>query len=167
MNRLGVAGAALLSPQSFIYWLSWWWSVKISSKHCQSKTCRARELKFERMLIPNYVSCVTCHASHVMRHVSFISSHKSTKKIKSPFKKSSQSGGASQWRVCWSWGLPCLVSKQEPGWTWHIGNPIESIIRKTISYHFWLFGLFLDHFDPFKTKKKFFLVKNKKLIVKK
>ena len=38
---------------------------QISSKHCQSKKGRARELNFERMDIPHHVSHVTCHASRV------------------------------------------------------------------------------------------------------
>ena len=45
INRPGVAGAVLQSPLSLINSLSDP-SVKISSKHSQSQTGRARELKF-------------------------------------------------------------------------------------------------------------------------
>ena len=30
----------------------------------------------------------------------------------------------------------CSAYIQEPGWTWYIGHPIESIMRKTILDHF-------------------------------
>ena len=82
--------------------------VQISSKHCQSQTGRARELKLWDSVHPTL--CVTCHRSPV------------TCKKKSfsfflllfiPFflslNKNGPSGGASRWRVCYQWGLPCLV----------------------------------------------------------
>ena len=49
--------------------------VQISSKHCQSRTGRARELKFWENVHPTlcvmcHVSCVTCHVSTVRCHLS-------------------------------------------------------------------------------------------------
>ena len=66
-NWPGVAGAVLQSPP----WLINWFSdplVQISSKHCQSKTWRARELKFGENVHPTL--CVMCRVSRVMCHVS-------------------------------------------------------------------------------------------------
>ena len=47
--------------------------VQISSKHCQSQTGRARELKFSENVHPTL--CVTCHTSHVTCHVSYVTCH--------------------------------------------------------------------------------------------
>ena len=44
------------------------------------------------------------------------------------------------------WGLS--LNKQEPGWTWYIGHPIEFSIRIIILDHF---GPILDNFGPFRT----------------
>ena len=105
-NRPGVAGAVLQSPPSIIDWLIEWLSdplVKISSKHSQSQTGRARVLKFWENVHPTlyfmcHMSPVNCHVSCVTYHMYFLS-----------FKKIGQRGGASQWRVCYQHGLPCLV----------------------------------------------------------
>ena len=51
------------------------------------------------MFIPHYVLRVTCHLSHVTCQMLFFLS----------WKKIGQIGGASRWRVCYQWGLPCLV----------------------------------------------------------
>ena len=55
---------------------------------------------------------------------------------------------------------PALSStKQEPGWTWYIGHPIEFIIRINCWTIFWLFGQFwtiLNHLD----QTQFLLWKN-------
>ena len=63
-NRPGVAGDVLQSPplliDSIFHPL-----VQISSKHCQSQTGRARELKFLENGHPTL--CVTCHMSHVKK----------------------------------------------------------------------------------------------------
>ena len=64
-NRPGVSGAvlrhSLINP--FIHLL-----VQISSKHCQSRTGGARELKLWENVHPTL--CVMCHKSHVTCHVS-------------------------------------------------------------------------------------------------
>ena len=69
VNRPGVAGAVLQSPPSFIYSLTDP-LVQISSKHCQSQTGRARELKLWEnvhlaLCVMHHVSRVTCHVSPV------------------------------------------------------------------------------------------------------
>ena len=66
-NRPGVAGAFLQSPPLLIHWLSDPF-VQISSKHCQSQTRRARELKFWEFI--HLSPCVTYHMSHVRCQVS-------------------------------------------------------------------------------------------------
>ena len=76
INRPGVAGAVLQSPMSIDY-ISDWVSnplVKIFSKHSQSQSGRARELKFWENVHPTlyvmcHVSCVTCHVSRHLSHV--------------------------------------------------------------------------------------------------
>ena len=71
-NRPDVAGAVLQSPRSLIDSLSDP-LVQISSKHCQSQTGRAWELKFWENVHPTCVMCqvshVTCHMWHVMCHL--------------------------------------------------------------------------------------------------
>ena len=84
-NRPGVAGAVLQTPSWFIHWVSHL-LFKISSKHSQFQTERARELIFWENVHPTiyfmcHVSYVTCHMSHV----------------------------TCQWRVCYQRGLPLLV----------------------------------------------------------
>ena len=91
--------------------------VQISSKHCQSQTGRARELKFWENLHPT--QCVLCHVSHVMCHLSHVTchlshvtchmSHVTCQSYLYHFKKIGQSGGASWWRVCYQRSLPRLV----------------------------------------------------------
>ena len=93
-KRPGVAGAVLQSPPSF-NWVSNP-SVQISSKHCQSQTGKARQLKFFENVHPRYVSCVLCHVSCVTCHVSPVTCHMSH-------------GGASWWRVSYQQGLPLLL----------------------------------------------------------
>ena len=96
--------------------------MEIYSKHCQSQTGRARELKFERMFIPHYVSGVRCHVSRVMCHVSPVMCHMSPVTChffcirKISFTKIGQSGGASRWRVCYQRGLPRLVLLDMSQW---------------------------------------------------
>ena len=50
-----------------------------SSKYHNTKTVRARKLKFfKRMFISHKVSCVTCHMSRVMCHMSTVTCHRSS-----------------------------------------------------------------------------------------
>ena len=69
-----------------------------------------------------HVSCVMCHVSHVTCHVSHVTCPKKIgnifviKKINKQINKKNrsqnkiwQSGGASQWRVCYQRGIPRLV----------------------------------------------------------
>ena len=66
------------------------------------------------MLTPHHVSRVMCHMSPITCHLSFVTCQLSPvachmfcffyKK-----KKNLQSAGASQWRVCYQQGLPCLA----------------------------------------------------------
>ena len=67
INRPGVAGAVLQSPSSLTDSLTHPF-VKISSKHSQSQTERARELKFSENVHPTI--CVMSQISLVMYHVS-------------------------------------------------------------------------------------------------
>ena len=71
--------------------------MEIYSKYYNSQTVRARELKFGvNVHLPK---CVTSHVSHVMCHMSHVTCNIFF----------GQKGGASQWRVCYQWGLPRLV----------------------------------------------------------
>ena len=66
-----------------------------------------------------HVSCVMCHVSRVKCHLSPVTCHMSKQfffltfklllLIFFTYKKNGQSGGASQWRVCYQRGLPRLV----------------------------------------------------------
>ena len=71
--------------------------MEISSNHHNFQTVRARDLKFWHNV--HHPICVMCHMSRVTCHMSCVTCHK--KKI--------QSGGASQLRVCYHRGQPCLV----------------------------------------------------------
>ena len=55
------------------------------------------------------MSHVTFHVSHVTCHVSYVTCHLSHVTFHFIFLFLSQSGGASQWRLCYHWGLPRLV----------------------------------------------------------
>ena len=82
-NRPGVARAVLQSPPWLINSVTHP-LVKISSKHSQSQTGRARVLKFWENVHPTlcvtcHVSCVTCHLSHVTCHMSPVTCHTSKK----------------------------------------------------------------------------------------
>ena len=92
--------------------------LKISLKHCQSQTGRAKKLKFWENVHPT--TCVMCHMSYVTCHVSRITCHVSNVFSFSfsfffsfflffYLKKIGQCGGASRWRVCCQRGLPRLV----------------------------------------------------------
>ena len=75
-NRPGVAGAVLQSPPLLINSLTDSLTdplVQISSKHCQSQTRRARELKFVENVHPTL--CVMCHVSPVTSHLSLVTCH--------------------------------------------------------------------------------------------
>ena len=78
-NRPGIAGDVLQSPSSLINSLINSLLdplVQISSKHCQSQTGRARELKFfKRMFIPHLASHVSCQLSRVTCHMSPATCH--------------------------------------------------------------------------------------------
>ena len=86
-NRPGVAGAVLQTAWSFNQVTNRWF-VEINSKHCQSQTRRARELKFWENVHPTlcgmhhvshvtcHESCVTSHVPPVLRHVSPVSCQK-------------------------------------------------------------------------------------------
>ena len=56
-----------------------------------------------------HMSRVPCLVSHVMRHMSHFFSFFSFR----------QSGEAYQWRVCYQWGLPCLVFLWWRKQIWH------------------------------------------------
>ena len=68
------------STNSFVINKGKWWCVDIYSKHCQSQTGQARELKFWENVHPTlcvmfYVSRVTRHLSPVTCHRSFVPCH--------------------------------------------------------------------------------------------
>ena len=83
------------------------WFGKISSLNLNSQIIGTKELKFwEKVdllpLVTCQVSHVTCHMSHVACHMSFFFW---------------QSGEASQWRLCYHWGLPRLVFSANYGYS--------------------------------------------------
>jgi hypothetical protein len=80
--------------------------VEISSKHCQSQTERARELKFWENVHPTL--CVTCHVSRVTCQMSPVKCHFFFFFF-CTLTKIGQSGGATRRRVCYQRGLPRLV----------------------------------------------------------
>ena len=89
---------------SFIHWLPDWCFSSKFSRHLESQTVWARDLKFcENVHFPPFVtchmSCVTCHVCLVTcrAHIYF-----------SFFRKI---GEPSQWWICYQWDLPCLVIK--------------------------------------------------------
>ena len=105
VNRPAVAGALLQTASSLIdfKWLTEWSFSSQSSRYHKSLTLRARELDFlENVHPPQYATChlslVTCHVSHARCHMLCVTSE-----------VAGVSGGASWWRVCYQWGLPCLV----------------------------------------------------------
>ena len=125
-NRLGVAWAVLQSPPSLINSIIHSFIhpfVKIYSKHSQSQTGRARELKFWENVHPTIcvmclVSYLTCYGSHVMCHLSYVTCYMSNffftfflikKKSQKNHKKMGQCGEASRWKVSYQRGLPYLV----------------------------------------------------------
>ena len=96
--------------------------VQISPIHCQSKTRRARGLKLGENVHPT--QCVRCQVSRVMCDMSPVTCHLSQATCQKKnylfylkkiyiyihiLDKIGHSGGASQWRVCYQRGLPCLV----------------------------------------------------------
>ena len=89
--------------------------ILICSIDCYSQTIRARELKFLENVHPT--PCVMCHMSGVMCHLSpvtcltyFFVLHLLYIYIFFFYLKNFlQCGGASRRRVCYQWGLPCLV----------------------------------------------------------
>ena len=93
---------------SFIYWLSDRLD-EISSKHRQSQTGRARELKFWENV--HLILCVTCHMSSVtyQKKITFVFNNNKKKIKKISLKNIGHSGGASRSRVCYQRGLPLLV----------------------------------------------------------
>ena len=114
INRPSVTGAVLQTGS----WLS------------RSVSENMREFSSHTMC---HVSRVTCHVSCLMCHLSPVTCHMSkcmyiiyfyflyiTKKniILFIFKKIGQRGGASRWRVCYQWGLPCLVSSIIKKYSW-------------------------------------------------
>ena len=85
-----------------------------SSKHHNSQTIRARDLKFwhndhHPLCVLCHMSCVMCHVSHVTCHMSHVACHVSFVTTTKKMKKNGQSGGASRSRVCYERGLPRLV----------------------------------------------------------
>ena len=73
INRPGVARAVLQTTFSLINWLSHSSFSSRSSKHYNSQTVRARELKFWENIHPT--PCVMCHVSCVMCHMLFVTCH--------------------------------------------------------------------------------------------
>ena len=82
--------------------------MEIYSKHCQSQTGRARELKFWENVRPTL--CVMCHVSPVTCHLSPVTFFLFIFFLS--LKKIGQRGGASRGRVCYQRGLPRLVYEQ-------------------------------------------------------
>ena len=72
--------------------------MEIYSKHCQSQTIRAFELKFWENVHPP--PCVIYHMSHFTCCVSCFTCHVS------------QISGASRWRVCYQRGINRLVCER-------------------------------------------------------
>ena len=87
------------------------WSVKNPAYCRHSKTLRAR------VFTSNHVSCVTCHMSCFTFHLSLITCWRESVTC-------NQVCGVSQWRVCYQWGLPCLVFRE--GGMFQTGLPIRS-----------------------------------------
>ena len=73
INRPGVAGPVLKTPLLLIHSVSQWSFSLQSSKHHNSQTVRARDLKFWDNV--HHPLCVTCHMSRVIFHVSPVTRH--------------------------------------------------------------------------------------------
>ena len=77
-NRPGIAGSVLPSHRHWLIdWFSRSWFFKISFKHWQSQTGRARKLKFWENV--STTLCVMCHLSHVTCHLSGVMCQKNLK----------------------------------------------------------------------------------------
>ena len=77
VNHEAVYRTAPWLINSLINKLSQRWLMEIYSKHCQSKTGRARQLTFWENV--HLTLCVMCHVSCVMCHVSPVTCHMSNK----------------------------------------------------------------------------------------
>ena len=100
-NRPDVSGAVLKSPPE-INSVTKWWCVEIYSKHYQSQTERARELKFSKNIHPTL--CVMCHVSRVTCHIFYILFYKKKKKRR-------------QKKLCDTWHLTHD--------TWHVTHDMD------------------------------------------
>ena len=103
-NRPSEAGA-VLQTLPLLNKITDWSFVKIYSTNLHSQTVGAREQTcWEKVSrVTCHMSRVTCHLSHVITcHMSHVICHNLFFK---------QRGEASQRRVCYQRGLPCLVSK--------------------------------------------------------
>ena len=95
------------------------------------KPIKLESWNFERMFTPHHVSCVTCHMSCVTCQMSqliffkiscrnfwYKTKEKKEKKKKKKLilQKNGKSIGVSLWRVCYEWGLPCLVLIMDDFW---------------------------------------------------
>ena len=90
INRLGVAGAVLQTPLSFIHYFIHYLSHPLGKYLQQTFTQKSSELKVEigreGSLPPTCkMSCVTCHVSLVMCHMSRVTCHTSHYKYVSFF----------------------------------------------------------------------------------
>ena len=111
-----------------IHWLIGSSFSSESSRHCLSKTVRAGELKFWENVYPPtmcHMSRVTCHMSCVFFYFVF-----------------GQSGGASQWRVCYQRGLPSLVFILT--WFWFTKVLWFTLIWLTIVYLSFIFQVIIS-----------------------
>ena len=109
--------------------------MEIYSKHCQSQTIRAGELKFWENVYPP--PCVTCHLSYVRCQVSGVRCHFFHFFFL-------QNVGACQGRVCYQRGLPRLVSitaaPRQDTWT---DTRLPSLEwKKTFIFIYFLLGAF-------------------------
>ena len=114
INRPGVAGDLLKTPELLIYSLSQSSFMKTSSKYFISQTVRARDLKFESIFTTFCVLRVICQVSGVRCTVShmtiflpkniYMSIYTFIKGEKKFSVKISQSGGAIWRRVCYQQG---------------------------------------------------------------
>ena len=105
-HRPCVAGAVLQTPLLLINSVTQSSFSSKSSKYLHSKTVKARELTFwENVHLP---PCVMCRMSRIMCHVWPVTCHVSYVTISFSFSFFLQRGEASQLRVCYQRGLPCL-----------------------------------------------------------
>ena len=84
-------------------------SMCADSSANSSTNTKIRKKSEEKKWVMHHMSGVMCHLSCVMCHLSCVTCHVSCVTCHPFLFKKNQSGGASQWRVCYQWGLPRIV----------------------------------------------------------